>query len=278
MSEQKLKRAANRSGTWPLRRAIAAVPAVFGCLLLALAFPARAANPHALWNIVHGECLPGQLQHGNPSPCTLVDLAGGIARGYVVLKDRVGATQFLVLPTARIAGIESPQLLAPGAPDYMEDAWAARRFVRTRAPGPLGREDLSLAVNSFYGRTQDQFHIHIDCLKPEVRAALLRWRSALSDNWQRFPAPLAGHSYVARRLLGPDLSGVNPFLLLAESSPDARAHMGAFTLVAAGAFFAHHPGFVLLAGRVDLARGNPGSGESLQDHSCALARRGPGAG
>lgn len=278
MPGRKLTRAANRSGTSPLRRAIASFPALFGCLLLALAFPARATNPDALWNIVHGECVPGQLQHGNPSPCTLVDLAGGITRGYAVLKDLVGATQFLVLPTARIAGIESPQLLASGAPDYMEDAWAARRFVRARAPGPLGREDLSLAVNSVYGRTQNQFHIHIDCLKPEVRSALLRWRPALSDNWRRFPALLAGHSYLARRLLDPDLSRTNPFLLLAESSPDARAHMGAFTLVAAGAFFAHHPGFVLLAGHADPTRGNPGSGESLQDHTCALARHSPGAG
>lgn len=275
MPGHELMRAGKQSGGRPLRRAIASVPILFVCLLLALAFSAHATNPDALWNIVHGECVPDQQQHGNPSPCTLVDLSGGIARGYVVLKDRVGATQFLVLPTARIAGIESPQLLAAGAPDYMEDAWAARRFVRARAPGPFGREDLSLAVNSVYGRTQNQLHIHIDCLKPEVRAALLQWRSALSDNWQRFPALLAGHRYVARRLLSPDLSGTNPFLLLAESSSDARTHMGAFTLVATGAFFAHHPGFVLLADRADPSRGNPGSGESLQDHSCALARRGP---
>jgi len=269
MRGEKQTRTAKRSAR-RRRRFPAAGAVVFGCLLLALALPGQAANPNALWNILRNECVPDQQQHGSPAPCTLVDLSGG----YVVLKDLVGATQFLVLPTARISGIESPQLLAPGVPDYMEDAWAARRFVRARAPGPLGRDDLSLAINSLYGRTQNQFHIHVDCLKPEVRAALRDSHSAISDQWRRFPVLLAGHSYMARRLLSRDLSGTNPFLLLAESSPDARAHMGAFTLVVAGAFFAGRPGFVLLADRADPERGNFGSGESLQDHACALARRG----
>ncbi|MGH7120478.1 MAG: CDP-diacylglycerol diphosphatase [Acetobacteraceae bacterium] len=257
-----------------LRRAADVVLALFGFLLLAFSLAARAGNPDALWNIVHGQCVPDQQAHANPAPCTLVDLSAGVARGYVVLKDRAGATQFLVLPTARISGIESPALRAVGVADYLQDAWAARRFVRARAPGPLGRSDLSLAVNSVYGRTQSQLHIHVDCLKPEVRRALSEGRSALSDDWQRFPASLAGQSYIARRLLGPDLGGINVFRLLAESSPDARAHMGAFTLVIAGAFFDGRPGFVLLADRADPAHGNRGSGESLQDHTCALARPG----
>jgi len=240
-------------------------------ILLGFAGAAHAANPSALWNIVHGRCVPDQEQHGNPAPCALVDLSGGVARGYVVLKDRVGATQFLVLPTARITGIESPVLLAPDTPDYMADAWAARRFVRARAPGPLSREDLSLAVNSIHGRTQNQLHIHVDCLRRDVRDALAAHLAAIGEAWKPFPVALAGHHYIARRLLSADLANTDPFLLLAQSSPDARAHIGDFTLVAAGASFAGRPGFILLADRADVARGNFGSGESLQDHTCALA-------
>lgn len=257
------------------RRAAVLVAALCGFLLLAAPLPVRAGNPDALWNIVHGQCVPDQQAHADPAPCTLVDPSGGVARGYVVLKDRVGRTQFLVLPTARITGIESPALLAAGGPGYMQDAWKARRFVRARAPGPLGRDDLSLAVNSVYGRTQNQLHIHVDCLKPEVRKALSEQRSGLSDHWRRFPALLAGHHYVVRRLLGASLSGTNIFRLLAESSPKARSDMGVLTLVVAGASFDGRPGFVLLAGRADPGHGNRGSGESLQDHTCALARRAP---
>ena len=240
-----------------------------GALLIALA--AAAANAHAdplaLWRIVHDECVPNQIDHHDPSPCTLVDLAGG----YVVLKDRVGATQFLVLPTARITGIESAILLTPRAIGYMQDAWSARRFVQARAPAQLMRSDLSLAVNSIYGRSQNQLHIHVDCLRADVRDALARHRAAIGDTWQPFPVALAGHDYIARRLVIPDLDGVNPFRTLADQVPEAHANMGAYTLVVAGATFAGKPGFILLADHADLARGDVANGESLQDHSCTVA-------
>jgi CDP-diacylglycerol pyrophosphatase len=246
--------------------------AVLVLLLITIA-AARVINPSVLWYIVHDQCVPDEERHHDPAPCALVDLSHGAARGYVVLKDLVGATQFLVLPTARISGIESPLLLAPGAPDYMQDAWAARRFVRARAPAPLSRADLALAVNSVFGRSQNQLHIHVDCLRADVRAALARHLADIGDSWQPLPVRLAGRAYLARRLLAPDLAGVNPFRLLAAAAPAVRAHMGDYTLVVVGAFFAGKPGFILLADRADPARGNFASGEALQDHSCALARR-----
>jgi CDP-diacylglycerol pyrophosphatase len=234
---------------------------------------AHAADPSALWRIVHDRCVPDEEQSHDPAPCALVDLSAGEARGYVVLKDLVGATQFLVLPTARVGGIESPVLLAADAPNYMQDAWAARRFVEARAPRPLSREDVSLAVNSVFGRSQNQLHIHVDCIDLNVRAALARHLDAVGEAWKPFPETLAGHAYIARRVLASDLAGVNPFLLLAEAAPDARAHMGDYTLFLAGASFAGKPGFILLADRANPLRGDFGSSESLQDHACALAAR-----
>ena len=65
------------------------------------------ADPNALWDIVHGQCVPNEEHHGRPEPCALVELRTGEARGYAVLKDLVGATQFLLIATARIPGIES---------------------------------------------------------------------------------------------------------------------------------------------------------------------------
>ncbi len=245
--------------------------ALAALVLVLLWITGARADPSALWCIVHDRCVPDQMQHDDPTPCARVDLSRGVARGYVVLKDRRGATQFLVLPTARLTGIESPALLAPNAPNYMQDAWTARRFVRARAPAKLTRDDLSLAVNSVYGRTQNQLHIHVDCLRRDVRDALARQRSAIGDEWRRFPEPLVGHTYIARRLAAADLAGVNPFRMLADAGQDERAHMGDYTLVIAGVAFGGRPGFILLADRADLPNGDFGSGEELQDHECAVA-------
>ena len=75
--------------------------------LLAHCVAAQAANPNVLWQIVHDQCVPDQQQHGDPKPCAEVDLAGGFA----VLKDISGASQFLLIPTTEIGGIEDPSCL-----------------------------------------------------------------------------------------------------------------------------------------------------------------------
>jgi CDP-diacylglycerol pyrophosphatase len=238
--------------------------AVFALLFGLAAAGAARADPGTLWRIVHEQCVPDEVQRHDPAPCALVDLR----RGYVVLKDLAGATQFLVLPTARMGGIESAAILAPGAPNYMAEAWEARRFVAARAHRALPREDVALAINSVAGRTQDQFHIHVDCASPALRAALARHGAALGERWAPFPEPLAGHRYLARRLLG-GLARINPFRLLADGVPGARGHMGDYTLVLVGARFAGLPGFVLLADRA--SANDRASGEELEDHACAVA-------
>jgi CDP-diacylglycerol pyrophosphatase len=53
--------------------------------------------------------------------------------------------------------------------------------------------------------------------------------------------------------------------------PGARADMGRHTLVVVGMVFGGRaPGFIILDDRADLAHGDWGSGEELQDHACAL--------
>jgi CDP-diacylglycerol pyrophosphatase len=242
--------------------------------LLLLAFgaaPAR-ADPDALWHIVHDRCVPDQQAHGVPTPCMVVDLAGGT----VVLKDNVGDTQFLLLPTARVTGIEDKTVLAPAAPNYFAAAWQARGLVEQRAGRSLPREAIGLAINSRYGRTQNQLHIHIDCLRPDVIAALRAHGPSVGGTWARFPVPLAGHSYLARRLGRADVADANPFVLLADGVPGARTEMGRWTLVVAGVTIAGAPDLLLLADHLDLSTGDRASGEELQDHACAI--KAPGGG
>src|SRR5579862_2608955 len=183
--------------------------------LLALGGAAQAADPDALWKIVSEKCVPNEQQHGQPAPCAAVDLGDGSHGGYVVLKDLVGDTQYLLMPAAKVTGIEDPQILAPGAPNYFADAWAERQFTVTAAKRDLPRDDLSLAINSVYGRTQNQLHIHIDCVTPAVRDALAKNIAALGDKWASFPVKLAGHEYRAMRLGQDGLDRVNVFQRIA---------------------------------------------------------------
>jgi CDP-diacylglycerol pyrophosphatase len=225
-------------------------------LLTSLALPCSAADPNALWHIVGEQCVPDQRQNHSPKPCEEVDLAGG----YAVLKDIVGDTQFLLIPTIRISGIESPEILAPDAPNYWEAAWRARRFVDARAHRELPRDDISLAINAEDRRSQNQLHIHVDCVRLDVQAALREHANTIgTGGWTRFPVQLAGHDYMAMLIDRPDLTHANTFDLLADGIPGARAHMGSYTLVVVG----QSEGFILLAGR--------GWGEALQDHACAAA-------
>jgi len=250
-----------RQGTPFLRSAVAWT--CLAALLAVLIVPRQAvADADALWHIISEQCVPGQQQNQSPKPCELVDLADG----YVILKDRDGDTQFLLMPTARITGIESPAILAPDAPNYWDAAWLARHYVDDRAHRTMPRDTISLAINSASGRTQNQLHIHIDCVSREVQAALRVHASDIGTGWTPFSVKLAGHDYMAMRIDQPDLSHANPFLLLADGIPGARADMAHYTLVVVG----EPDGFVLLAGHAS-GIANRGSGEELQDHACALA-------
>lgn len=256
-----------RSARW------AAIAAALPLAIVLAAGAAHAANPNALREIVDGQCVPDMQQHADPQPCAEVDLTGGVARGYAILKDIKGASQFLLIPTDVIDGIESPVLLAPAAVNYFDDAWTARTFVEKALGRTMPRDALSLAINSKYGRTQNQLHIHIDCIAADVRDALRADRDRIGDQWSLLDTPLAGHRYYARRVMGETLAGQDPFKLLAQGIPGADADMALYTIVVAGMDFDDgKPGFVILAHRADLTSGDVGSGEELQDHACALAK------
>jgi CDP-diacylglycerol pyrophosphatase len=256
----------------PIRALLAGVLAVAGSAKSHLA----AADPDVLWKIVNGQCVVEETKANNPAPCAEVDLAGGPDRGFAVLKDLAGLTQYLVIPTRRIEGIESPELLAPNAPNYWQDAWQARRFVIAAAAAPLARDDIGLAVNSRFARSQDQLHIHVDCMQPDVKEALHDHAAEIGEAWSPLDASLAGNRYVVRRLAGTELGDSDPFRLLADGLADAREHMGEETLVVTGTIFGDgSPGFYLLSDRTDLAAGHRAGGEQLLDHACALAKPSP---
>lgn len=258
------------------KRSGSAILALTTLALAACAYPGPSlppppvhANGQALWRIVHDQCVPDERAHHDPAPCALVSLSDGEAHGFVVLKDRTGVAQHLLMPTAKITGIEDPAILEPDATNYFARAWEARHLVEDRLGRPLARTRLSIAVKSAYGRSQDQLHLHMDCLDSAVGAALQKGEAAWSAGWPGGAIRLKGHRYRVRWLDADTLQTENPFKLLAQDMPGARQAMGAWTLALVGAELADGAqGFLLLADRADPAAGDAGSAEELQDHDC----------
>ncbi len=247
--------------------------AVYAAVVCPSAAAPQGTGPRdALWRIVHDECVPDQLYTHDPSPCIQVDLAGGTRNGFAVLKDIRGPTQFLLIPTDSVSGIESPGILAPDAPNYFADAWEARTYVEDALRRTVPRDAIGLAINSAVSRSQDQMHIHVDCVRFDVRAALRTHADSIGDRWAPLDVSFGGHHYLAIWVPGEHLGANNPFRLLAEGLPDAARDMGYRTLVVVGSTRpSGAPGFVILEDRVDRENNDSAHGEELLDHSCRIA-------
>jgi CDP-diacylglycerol pyrophosphatase len=228
------------------------------------AVPEPVAHPNALWDVVHGLCATDKRLIGGPAPCMSVNRKDG----WAVVPDLGRRTQVLLVPTQRIPGIESPVLLEDGKPNYWQAAWDARRYFERRVGRSVPREDVALAINSVVSRSQSQLHIHVDCVRADVRAALEARQDDIGAAWTRIRLPPFGLPYRVRRLEGADLAPRNPFALLARGVPEAGDDMGHFALaVVATTFSDGAPGFFLLADDSPRA-----FGEGLLDHGCAVLR------
>ncbi|NDJ55521.1 CDP-diacylglycerol diphosphatase [Enterobacteriaceae bacterium 4M9] len=220
-------------------------------------------HPNALRHIALEQCVPNEQLHDNPAPCARVDLASGV----VLLKDRNGPLQYLLMPTFRINGVESPLLLSADTPNYFWLAWQARGLMSERRGAPVPDAAISLTINSRLGRTQNHLHIHISCLRPDVRDMLNRSAVSPGSSWQPLAGGFNNHEYLMRRVSAAELARRSPFMMLADDVPGAREHMGRFALA-----LAQLPdgGFILLATERNLLQLNLASAEELQDHDCAL--------
>jgi CDP-diacylglycerol pyrophosphatase len=144
-------------------RKIMRFAATMGLILTTIAnltHSASAANRDELWAVVHDICVPAYQSIGVGFPCSEVSIGDGLERGFAVLRVPSSATHVIVVPTTRISGIESPELLKKNAPNYWEAAWDARRFVEEGARRQLPRDKIGMAINSEASRSQDQLHIH----------------------------------------------------------------------------------------------------------------------
>jgi len=247
----------------PRRRAVGLIAfllilVIAGMLAAALHFK---KNADALWQIVSEKCLPNQLRHGEPAPCQRVDLQ----HRYATLKDIHGPLQYLLIPLDKITGIESPQLLKTTTPNYFAFAWHERQLLAQRRGSPIDDRVLSLAINAQYGRTQNQLHIHLSCLRPDVRQQLDQLMPQLTARWQA--TTLRNHRYWLRTLMPAELAQQSVFIRLADEVPQARTAMGKYGLALAGLSDGR---LVLMAIERNWLLLNRGSADEVQDHRCQL--------
>jgi CDP-diacylglycerol pyrophosphatase len=257
---------------WQRRTAILACVAFIAISVAAPTASPQTPDRNALWRKVHDICAV-KAKEGifPPSPC--IEMHGGLG-GYAIFKDRHGPYQYLLIPASRISGIESAKLLQPDTPNYFALAWSARRYVEKAIGTKQPRDNLSLVLNSAEGRSQDQLHIHVDCISEDVHDAIAQRLPHLSEHWTWLPEglPPNGHQYMARRLDSESLS-IDPVKDLSRSLPPGD-HLSAHSLVVVGmSDSTTGPGFVLLSGRADEARADHGNADDLQDTTCAIAQR-----
>jgi CDP-diacylglycerol pyrophosphatase len=218
----------------------------------------------ALRQIVQNQCVLNWTQHQDPAPCVRVFLADAKtdSSGYAILPDRKGAAHYLLIPTQTMRGMDSDELLDPDLPNYFAEAWRSRDVITKFVGHPVVRTAIGLAVNNVHSRSQDQFHIHIDCLRQDVVDSLRGVAEQVGDSWT--PINVTGSTYQAMRIEAVSLDGASPFDLVAKLSPEARHHLGDYTVVVAGMQFKSGAGFILLTGT------GP-TGELMLDSSCAVA-------
>jgi CDP-diacylglycerol pyrophosphatase len=220
-------------------------------------------DSNALWKIVDLRCVPSQQATGTPGQCTVVDLD----KRYVILKDIVGRSQHLLIPTDRVTGIESPFVLEPNAQNYWNDAWASRLYVENSVKRSLPDNQLGLEINSQYRRSQNQLHIHIDCMHSNVSDALARHAKDTPDEWRW--DTLDGQRYRIMRVTSLTQAN-NPFRIVARDNRNVAAMAMQTILVTGAGPSAEKDGWLVVNSGLDVDNGS-GTAEGLLDHACRVA-------
>lgn len=226
------------------------------CAALIIALSCAAAAPSAMAQSSRDKllkatqkCVAAAHQGSGrlPVPCEFVS-----QRGFVVMKE--AHQEHLFVPTAPVSGVEDPAVVASKARPYWLYAWKqVTRYFHGRPHWQLG-----LAINSKAGRSQDQLHIHMTCIKKPVSDAL--HQAHISAAWSDIS--LAGRKYHARHVTS--LTGRNdPFRLVYQIVHSNPQQMQYQTIVVTGA----RTGFYVLNDYKH--QSNRGHGEELLDSRCA---------
>jgi CDP-diacylglycerol pyrophosphatase len=172
-------------------------------------------GPNALWSLA--KCCSKDLV-GN-SDCREYDAKDE----YIILKDNSPAKPeaYLIIPTKRVTGIEDRRIFKWPFLDFWDYAWHQSQ----KYPGqPASR--IGLAINSEHGRTQNQLHIHISCVRPDVSKILESKDNEIEvDPAKSVALELPPHNNTYRVMKVGRLTGdKNPFEVI-QGIPGVMGHM-----------------------------------------------------
>jgi len=219
---------------------------------------------NVLW-VVLQSCISTKALIGESFPCLVVDPGDRDVPGTAVLRAPGQKTHTVVIPTNNVIGIEDSELQHDAGYTYWRAALSARSFVTAALMGRLRTEDVGMAVNSAGGRSQDQLHIHLDCINMDVKSALQQMGHTIRTHWNEFPLTLAGSRFFAKRITANEASDFNPFSAV-KSLPVKNIHS---EWISFAVFSASQPG--VDAGLYIFAYHAPEShAEKLLDHRCRV--------
>ena len=216
-----------------------------------------------LWSVV-SYCSAQERAIGLKFPCLSVEPARDGRGGYALIETPNLRSEVLLVPTTRIVGIEDPRARSPIGARYWAEAWARRDTVARRLGRRLAWDEVGLAVNSRATRSQNQLHIHIDCVRPDLVANFNR--HGIGSQWTALREPEFPPIWV-RQVAASDLARINPVEEVAKgiTGPGSLDSMGIALL---GARLANGvDGYYLVALR---SKDPKFAAESLLDHRCGM--------
>jgi len=212
-----------------------------------------ARPPASLWSLA--QCCARNLR--SDPDCRAYDKADG----YIILKDHSPAKPdaYLIIPTTRVTGIEDRRIFAPPVADFWAYGWRQAQTYLRQPPARTG-----LAINSEYGRTQNQLHIHISCVRADVARTLAENAAKIgTDPARPLEIALCARADIYRVVKVTSLVSPSPFAL-AAAMPGARDDMAAQSIAVVGA---QMPGRYFVLDTYHHGD-NPGAAEELLDQSC----------
>lgn len=251
--------------------ALSAITVTLVCIVLPRAIGADPVLPRSSLRAVVEGCVLAQ-RFALTFPCLRVGAKGRGATPYVVLRVPGSRTHLLVMPAEAIPGLEDPRLQAAPYGSLWAEALATRPLVSEGAGFAIPDALIGLAVNADRVRSQDQLHIHVECIRPRYLQSIRAQAAGLGRDGATKSLIVAGEYFVARRIGREDVEQGNLFALLASESPASAGLSGLGALLvsdeASPQSSGADDGMLLLA-----APRQERTVEKLLDHGCERTGR-----
>lgn len=229
-----------------------------------------------LWRNVQQRCLAGAT--ASHPDCAQVDRS----RELVLYKDAIGTSHYLVIPARPVTGVDDGKAWDGTGANPWAFGWEARGIVGQSLGKAVPDDMLGLAVNSQASRSQDQLHIHLDCISAAARAFVNGASGPIGTDWTslRFDGKPVHARFIPAA--APVLSA-DPFALVGGRADEPAASRASALPPDRGIFVTYgrdrqgRPGFFVVDQPVHAAAGSNGHASDFLDRRCRLAQELPAA-